>query len=281
MSENTHKLNNRQMVDFVSNGFIRMDEIIPEALCQEILEEVKSRKNRVIWAEKHESVYHAFDEASVLGKLLRLPRMQGTIESLVGANPRFDHFATHLTPARTRKRTDIHQDAQYDRRPYAFDIQISIFPTDTTEAMGGTLLVPGSHFRRVYVGDIRRYQNIVGQVQTVCKAGTVVFWHHNLWHAARSNQSDQDRYMLKLRINPSVKQERLWDTGSESDSPDMFDAMLKQQPWHGNDGRMEIMQRIKLWRYLTGDEHFDLKSWWTRIEADPFAPIEPNYQKAV
>ncbi|WOO43352.1 phytanoyl-CoA dioxygenase family protein [Rubellicoccus peritrichatus] len=281
MSDNTHKLSTKQMIDFVSNGFIRLDELVPEALCQEILEEVKNRKNKVIWAEKDESVYHAFDQTTILGKLLRLPRMQGTIESLVGANPRFDHFATHLTPAGTRKGTDLHQDAEYDRRPHAFDIQISIFPTDVTEAMGGTLFVPGTHFRRVYVGDIRRYQNVVGQVQTVCKAGTVVFWHHNLWHSARSNLSDLDRYMLKLRINPSVKQERLWDTTSDSDSPGLFDVLQKELPWQGNDGRMEIMQRIKLWRYLTGDESFDLKSWWTRVDADPFAPVASDCQSTV
>lgn len=273
MSAETHLLTTRQMAEFARDGFVRLDEMIPDSLCQEIIEEVKSRKNKVIWAEDDRSVFDAFGEETVLGKILRLPALRGALASLVGSEPRFDHFATHLTPARTRKAANLHQDAEYDIREHAFDVQVSIFPAETTREMGGTLFLPGSHFRRVYVSDIARYHSVVGQVQTVCPAGTVVIWHHNLWHAARSNHSDVDRYMLKLRVNPTEKQELLWDTSDLDDAESIapLSADRGYMPWWGQEGRLEIMQRIKFWRYLTGDPHFDLASYCTRVESEPHA----------
>ena len=55
-----------------------------------------------------------------------------------------------------------------------------------------------------------RYQHIVGQVQTVCEAGTLIVWHHNTWHRAQPNRSDRERVMFKVRLDPMVEQVRLW-----------------------------------------------------------------------
>ena len=38
-------------------------------------------------------------------------------------------------------------------------------------------------------------------------------------------------------------------------------------PWHGQRHRIEVMNRIRLWRYLAGDPDFALR--WTRIENTP------------
>ena len=34
-------------------------------------------------------------------------------------------------------------------------------------------------------------------------------------------------------------------------------------------GRLEIVNRIKLWRFLTGDETFDVNYWLGRLENQP------------
>ena len=44
-------------------------------------------------------------------------------------------------------------------------------------------------------------------------AGSVLVFHHGLWHSGRGNVSGPDRLMYKLRLNPSVSQVRLWDAG--------------------------------------------------------------------
>ena len=38
------------------------------------------------------------------------------------------------------------------------------------------------------------------------------------------------------------------------------------EPWHGNEARLEVVGRIKLWRHLTGDARFDVDYWLTRLE---------------
>lgn len=159
----------------------------------------------------------------------------------------------------------MHQDAEYDLRFEHFDIQVSFFAHEVTSDMGGTLFVPSSHFRRAHVFDLMRYQNIAGQLQTVCPAGTMVFWHHNLWHAARSNYTDRMRYMFKLRLNATVKQVLLWNT-NDLRHPELAKTLQESFPWHGHESRREVMNRIRLWRALTGNKHFDLANWWGRVE---------------
>ena len=41
------------------------------------------------------------------------------------------------------------------------------------------------------------------------------------------------------------------------------------EPWFENDsGRLDIINRIKFWRYISGDNNFDTKYWLTRLEND-------------
>ncbi len=267
MSTNDLRLNSREMARFVTDGYLRFDSIVPPDLCAAVMNdfntealrhsEYRMRPLSDVWAPQ-----------SAISKVLTLPRVQGIIESLVGPNPLYDHHAIHTVPAHTQREENVHQDAEYDVRFEHFDIQLSFFPHAVTPDMGGTLFVPGSHFRRAHVFKLMRYQNIVGQIQTVCPAGSLVFWHHNIWHAARSNFTDRMRYMFKLRLNASVKQERLFNT-DDVQHPDVARILQEDIPWHGHETRREIMNRIKLWRSLIGDSKFDLINWWTRVENKP------------
>ena len=146
--------------------------------------------------------------------------VRGAIESLVGANPRFDHHFLHVTfppefyEARGHpERLAAHAPGLDDRYPRrAFDVQIMYYPHDVTPEMGGTRFIPGTHLRIVSEAAVARYQNIRGQQHVVCPAGTLLFLHHGIWHGGGVNRSDRLRYMFKIRINPTVRQLRLWDT---------------------------------------------------------------------
>jgi hypothetical protein len=142
-----------------------------------------------------------------------------------------------------------------------------MFFHDVPEEMGGTLFVPGSHFRRIRERSARRYHYIRGQQQTVCTAGTVVIWHHNVFHAARSNATEDMRYMFKVRLNPRVKQIRLWDCRDLQD-PVVLQWLGKFQPWMGGEARTELINRIRLWRSLTAQPQFDIQSYLGRIESN-------------
>jgi hypothetical protein len=254
------------MSEFVGQGYIRFDEVIPKDLCDIV--------NEDIFQGQHSK--HTFDMGGIsldkrwkgqhLQEVMNVPVIAGAIESLVGPHPRFDHCHAHRTEPGRRSGFDLHQDAVYDKRFENFDIQLSIFFTDVTHEMGGTRFVPGTHFRRIHTRDACRYHNIRGQKQTVCKAGTVVLWHHNLWHGARNNNSEDLRTMFKVRLNPQVPQLRLWDC-RDLDHPDIEKNLRLKFPWMGGQDRIEEINRILLWRSLTGNPNYDHDSYLTRIES--------------
>ena len=51
------------------------------------------------------------------------------------------------------------------------------------------------------------------------------------------------------------------------DPEDVHSILTAPEPWHEDDtGRLEYLNRIRFWRYLTGDDSFDADYWATRIE---------------
>ena len=130
------------------------------------------------------------------------------------------------------------------------------------------MILPGSHLRRVNTFDAARYQNFRGQLATVCGEGTLLVCHHGIWHCGQPNHTDQPRTMFKLRLGPAARQLRLWDT-HDIDDPAVAATLKTSHPWTGSDSRLEIVNRIRLWRTLTGNDRFDVDYWLTRIENEP------------
>ena len=266
-------LDSKQMASFVARGFLRFDAIVPRALGDETLAEIAAGTRpssfqaqrgepASLWAGR--PVEQIWPDSVGLAAVLRSPAVAGIIRSLVGPGALYDHhYAHHIAPGQ-RWSQPWHADAIVDPRT-AFDIQLLFFFQDTTRAMGGTMILPGSHLRRVNESDIGRYQNFVGQVATVCPAGTVVVCHHGLWHCGQPNLTQTRRTMLKLRLNPAGPQRLLWNTADAGD-PAIPGILGSPEPWHGNEARLEVVNRIKLWRHLTGDARFDVDYWLTRLE---------------
>jgi hypothetical protein len=244
-------LTSREVASFVARGFLRFDALLSPTACEGLIADVDSGRHW-IGCRYGMPLSEVWPEAAALRGVLAEPRMLGIVTSLLGPNPIYDHHYPHITLPGQHAGENLHQDAIYDPREFAFDIQMSIFPQETTVEMGGTLIVPGSHLRRVNEADIRRYQHILGQEQLVCPAGTVVVWHNNLWHSARTNRSSARRMMFKLRLQPRDRQYRTWDHADLGD-PEIYRILSQNEPWHGVDGRMEIMNRLALFRYLSGE----------------------------
>jgi hypothetical protein len=186
-----------------------------------------------------------------------------------------------------------HQDSTIDTRA-AFDVQIMWYPHEVTADMGGTRYLPGSHLRIVSEAAIGRYQNIRGQRHVVCPAGSLLVLHHGIWHGGGSNSGEQTRHMVKIRLNPTVPQVRLWDLGPDGElraddraqrpifwqtgprpAGDLHDVLCEYQPWFEADtARLEFVNRVRWFRQLLGDDTFDADYWLTRIENQPARRIE-------
>ena len=259
----THLLNTKQVAQFAADGFLRFDELVPESLnkavCEMYEQEIPRLKGGTPLSE-------AWTDTPI-GDVFRMPEVQGIMKSLVGPDPLYDHHAVHKVAPANERGQIWHADAIIDTRVH-FDIQFFYFAHDTPREMGGTAFLPGSHFRRISESDIARYQNFTGQQTMVCKAGTIAVAHHGIWHCAQPNLTDRTRYMFKLRLNPTVKQVNLWDT-SDLDDPEVIRALNENHGWYGNEVRLEYVNRIKFWRFLTGDDEFDMSYWLSRLENMP------------
>lgn len=303
------RLGSLEMAEFVADGFLRFDAVVPDDINAQFLadvgevdtgslEGIREYYRDVMDASAIPVVRagtplsRAYPEKSAIARLLTVPRLRGAIESLVGSEPVFDHHFLHITFPEEFYR-DIgqepvsqhtHQDSTIDARQ-AFDIQLMYFPHEVTAEMGGTRYLPGSHLRIVSNSAIGRYQNIRGQRHVVCPAGTVLIMHMGIWHGGGLNRSDRLRYMFKIRLCPTERQCRLWDdsdlpndygeqraifwTGPNGPPNALHRALMKPQPWYEADtGRLELMNRIRMWRYLLGDDTADVDYWLTRVEND-------------
>lgn len=264
MSE--HLISSKDMARFVASGYLRYDDMVPKDLCEACVEEMRNNKGYLAVGTPFEETW---PKGTALGDAFRLPKVQGLIQSLVGPNPLYDHHAAHLVRAGVTKGPDMHQDSVIDFRENYFDIQLSFFPVDTPDEMGGTFLVPGTHFRSVRTGEIRMYQHMIGKVWATCPAGTIYVWNTGVWHGARSNHTDKDRFMYKLRLNPTQPQVRQFDT-SDLDEPEIPSILATRHGWEGNEQRYELMKRVKQWRFVSDQPDYDQgERFLRRIEYHP------------
>ncbi|AKU18314.1 phytanoyl-CoA dioxygenase family protein [Luteipulveratus mongoliensis] len=261
-----HLLASVEMAHFVSHGSLVLESAVPESLNARAISVLDAGMDRHPYGTALDT---AFPQGTFVRELLDLPAVAGAIQSLVGPRPVIDHHAVHVRPPRGGEAQNLHADAVLDPRVDAFDVQLMYYPKAVTLEQGGTLSVPGTHLRRINESGIGRYQNLAGQTRLTCPAGTVVLLHHAIWHSGRRNDSDQPRYMFKIRFNPTVRQLRLWNT-DDIDDPAVRAALTTTFPWSaGPEGRLELINRARLWRSLTGDADFDIDYYLTRAQLRP------------
>ncbi|MFJ4538655.1 phytanoyl-CoA dioxygenase family protein [Streptomyces tibetensis] len=274
MSTTKQLLSSVEVARFTAHGFLRLDGVVPREMNEEALGLFAAGTLPAV--PYGTPVPAAFPEGSFSRRLLELPVVAGALESLVGPDPDIDHHFVHTRLPREGSAQPLHADALIDVRPDAFDVQLMYYPQEVTAGMGGTLVVPGSHLRRINESDTGRYQNLRGQTRLTCPAGTVLLLHHGIWHGGRRNDSDTVRHMYKIRFNPTVPQVRLWDT-RDLGSPAVREELGRFFPWYEQaTGRLEIHNRVLLWRSLSADPGFDIEHWATRIANRPGAPAAPT-----
>jgi Phytanoyl-CoA dioxygenase (PhyH) len=247
--EMSHLLTAEQMAHFVTDGFLMVADLVPQELNKAVLADERRLES---------AGYRFWHESSALREVFELPQVKGVIQSFVGVNPGYDHSFLHVVHGQHLNAQVWHADSIIDVRPFGFDIQAFYFSHDAPAEMGPTLVLPGSHLRRVNAVSIARYKNIVGQRQLVAQAGTIAFLHHGIWHGAQPNYSDQTRYVFKLRLRPGQEQRGLFNTEGYN-SPEVASIIERgSQEWQGGEAHLDHVQRAKLWRYVTGDNTIDV-----------------------
>ncbi len=278
-------LTTQEVATFVARGFLEFRAAIPDELNAAAIDELEriqqtwGSPDRPFAPNSGDSFADIYPEPSAIGAVLRHPSVLRVVDGLVGRDCVFDHDFVHLRPPRDLSMQALHADAVIDPNT-AFDIQIFYFPHTVEPGAGGTGFVPGTHLRRVHETQVGRYRHLLGQRDWSGPAGTIVVFHHGLWHRGMPNDSDERRLMYKIRLNPTRPQVRLWDTSDldavQNDPSDhifaRFDmgkigmTLRHTEPWMGvADHRLEEIARAQLWRYLTGDDGYDLDWYLTRL----------------
>jgi hypothetical protein len=279
-------LSTHEVATFVARGFLAYPGVIPDELNGPASEECErivatwATPERPFAAGSGAPWREIYPEPSAIGAVLRQPAVTRVVDSLVGPDAVFDHDFVHVRPPGDRTVQQLHADAVVDPNT-AFDIQILYFPHEVRPGGGGTGFVPGTHLRRVHETQVGRYRHLKGAQQWEGSPGSILVFHHGLWHHAMPNPGSSRRLMYKLRLGPQRPQVRLWDT---SDLANVQNApndhifatfatagigmtLRTREPWMGEqDHRLELMARARLWRYLTGDDAYDLDWYRTRLE---------------
>jgi hypothetical protein len=272
-------LDSKQVAAFVADGYLRFDGLVPGPLSAAVLSELGAggpassfgaAPNDPARAWPGRPLAGLFRDWPALSSLLELPAVAAIIESLLGPTPLYDHHYAHVIAPEQRFSQPWHADAIIDPRRTAFDIQLFFFPHETPREMGGTMVLPGSHLRRINEAAIARYQNFLGQAPMVCPAGSLLVCHHGIWHCGQPNLTKRPRTMFKLRLGPGTRQQRRWNL-ADLDDPAVGAILSRDHRWYGHEVRLEIANRIRLWRALTGQPRFDVDHWLTRLENE--API--------
>ncbi|NOX31421.1 MAG: phytanoyl-CoA dioxygenase [Actinobacteria bacterium] len=279
-------LTTRQMAEFVARGFLEFPALIDDSINTQAEAELRTildtwgsedRPNAPDSGQPWTSLY---PQPSALGAVLRHPTVAGAIQSLVGPDAVFDHDFVHLRPSGDLNGQRLHCDAIIDPN-LSFDIQVFYFPHQVADDGGGTGFVPATHLRLIHETDVGRYRHLKGERQWAGPAGSVLIFHHGLWHRGMPNPGSRDRLMYKLRLNPSSPQVLQWNTDdlaevSSANTDHIFArfdptkiamSLRHREPWMGEaDFRLEVVARTRLWRHLTNNPKFDVDWYLTRLE---------------
>lgn len=274
-----------EVATFVARGFLEFPGVVPDDLNEPAIDELRrilatwGTPERPFAAASGDPWTEIYPEPSAIGAVLRRPEVSRIVDSLVGPEAVFDHDFVHVKPAGDPTFQPLHADAVIDANT-AFDIQLFYFPHEVHPGGGGTGFVPGTHLRRVHETQVGRYRHVRGERQWAGPAGSILVFHHGLWHRGMANPSRTERLMYKIRLGPTRPQVRRWDCRDLAErqsapndhifatfAADRVAMTLRhREAWMGEqDHRLELMARAELWRYLTGDEAFDLDWYRTRL----------------
>jgi hypothetical protein len=117
-----------------------------------------------------------------------------------------------------------------DLRTFCGDLnlmaQLLVMLDDFTEENGATYFLSGSHLRK----DRPEDEEFFGRASRVVgRAGSVVFFNSNLWHAAGVNRSDAPRRALTIAFTkPFIKQQLDYPRALGYDRVETFSPTLRQ-----------------------------------------------------
>ncbi len=242
-------LDDRQMREFVTRGYLTFRLDLPEAFHRHVRERAMEDILRSEEAGLRSPLNNALPRIPELRRVFDHPRVAGALTSILGAGY-YLHLHRHVHDNRPGSDAQtIHQDSLGNSR-YAVDgnrrhhhcrwAMAFYYPQDTTLAMGPSAVVPCSQYL-TEGAELDAEQPLPGP------AGTVTVVHYDLFHRGLANRSGDTRLMIKFLFARMQEPARpSWDAARAAwpEEP-VDDAGYRQQVWRHH------------WRWFHGETGAD------------------------
>ncbi|SEO50903.1 HEAT repeat domain-containing protein [Paenibacillus sp. OV219] len=192
MSSELKLLNDEQMIQFITKGYVVLQNELPEELHRSVM-------NQIDFAFQNEGNpgNNILPRVPDIQKFFETPVTKGALTSVLGPDY-YMHPHRHMhynqpgngKPGGGEWHKDGFWSSMRSHRPWW--VMMFYYTQDITEDMGPTAIMPGSQYNE-------KFQNQPELLPTG-KAGTIALVHFDLWHKASLNTSNIDRYMLKFQF---------------------------------------------------------------------------------
>ena len=222
-------LNSTQINQLQENGFLVVERLVPESLCQEVVDAIfwfleKDPHNSDEWYSpplypggmiemyQHQALWNTRQKSQVYDvftDILGLNELCVSIDRVGMKPPRHPDYPDY------DHKGFIHWDIDTRNLPPKPGIQGVLCLTDTSEDMGGFQCIPGFHKnlgqwiaeqpedRNPFAPDLNRLPNGMKLTPIPAKAGDLILWYSTLAHGNGQNVSNRPRYSQYISMFPA------------------------------------------------------------------------------
>jgi hypothetical protein len=225
VAQRNNFLDDRQMRDFIGNGYVMVCPDLPRSFHDDLL----SRTNEVFDREGNPG-NNLLPRIPEIRRVLEDPTVRGALMSLLGEDY---YMQPHRHPHYNHPQSEgqkMHQDGGRRWSHRTRRLLVFYYPQDTPMEIGPTGIVPGSHYYCTKDG-----ATLHDELAITGEAGMVTLANYDLWHRAMPNQTDRRRYMMKfLFARMSEPEAPSWDA-AERHWPNP-DRPMHGHLWHWHHG---------------------------------------------
>ena len=236
MSKPVLQLTDKEMRDFIINGYVKVKTDFPPSFHENVYEQLEAMFEQT--GNLGNNVLPLIPE---IQEIFDHPIVHGAMQGVLGSDyvmhsHRFCHYNPEGSDGQGFHKDTYEGDEQIRRHRCRWTMAF-YYPQDVTEDMGPTAVLPGSQYYET--GESAHQQPDL----SLCgEAGTVTIVHYDLWHRATPNLSDKKRYMLKFLFS------RLGEPQAPSWNSDTAD-------WHNGEKPEHLEMWESLWDWYYGKQN--------------------------
>ena len=232
------KLDDNSMQQYLRDGYLILETSIDQDFHKMLFGKVKE-----VFETEGNPGNNLLPRLPEIRKIFQDQAVSGSLSSILGEDYFMEpHRHCHYN-APGSKDQELHKDSFTRRRHRTRRLLAFYYPQDTTEDMGPTSVVPGSHYYNTLAGAMEDSQ----EKAVTVKAGTVVIANYDIWHRGTANTSKHPRYMMKFlfsRMSEPVAPTWNMTSVKFADAPKTNRAM-HQSMWAWHNGTETLSKPIE------------------------------------